>query len=462
MSATPEAVLASHAQLPPARIPQEARAAVAATLLDTLACMLAGQRSPECRALRAMQLARGGAPEASIVGVGQRVPAAAAALVNAALAHWNEWDDLHDDAIIHASAVIWPVLLATAQAANRDGPEAAAELVAAATIAFDLAAAIGSGLTPHAHSGWYATAPGGAIGAAAGAARLWGLDRDAIRSAMGLAATAAGLTRQPLLDRVNGKNALCAQTVQVAMTAVELARAGVIGTHNYLTGLYGFGALMAHGPASATYALDSLGSRFAVQSMSVKPWPCCRATHQSIDLALGLHAEDPGIGARIRSIEVRAPQPTWEMVGAPFEPGANPRVSAQFSIPYTMSLALQHGAVRLADFESQNILADEKTRAFAQRVRVVPFPLAPGEGMYDPPLGMTVQLEDGTQRELSIGKVKGSPAHPVTREDSDAKLADCAQGVLTSAQQADLRAAVAALDRNGLAPVLACLPQAAA
>jgi len=444
--------------LPVDRIPGAARDAVKATLLDTLACMLAGLRSPECRSLMRMQLSRGGAPEATIVGAGTRVPAAAAALANGALAHWNEWDDLHDEAIIHASAVIWPVLIASAQSAGRDTPATAGEVVAAAAIAFDVAAAIGTALTPYAHSGWYATAPGGAVGAAAGAARLWGLDAEGIRSAMALAATSAGLTRQPLLDRVNGKNALCAQTATVAMTAVELARAGVIGARHYLTGLYGFSALMAGGAAPPVRGLEALGERFAVQAMSVKPWPCCRATHQAIDLALGLQAREPGIAAQVRSIEVRAPHPTWEMVGSPFAPGPNPRVAAQFSIPYTMSVALRRGAVGLADFVADQVRTDRETADYARRIRVTPFPLQPGEGMYDPPLSMTIELDDGSRRELSIDQVKGSPAHPVTREDSDAKLADCARDVLSPAQQRALRDAVLALDRDGLAGVVACLP----
>lgn len=457
-----EEVLSEHAALRTDAVGDGALAAAKRTLLDTVACMVAGLRSPECQALRDLAERRGGAAESTIVGSERRVPASAAATCNAAQAHWYEWDDLHDGAIIHASAVIWPALLATAEAAGMDTAAAGSEVLAAAVVAYDIAAGIGNAVTPHAHFGWYATAPGGAVGAAAGAARLRALPTRGIRAAMGLAATSAGLNRQPLLDKVNGKNALCAQTVNGALFAVELAQAGIIGAQRFLTGDYGLVAMMAGGRGTAPVALADLGVRFAVEAMSAKPYPCCRATHQAIDLALQLRARRPDLAQSATAIRVRVPQPTFDMCGAPFAPGANPRVSAQFSIPYTVAVALLQGRVGLADFDAENVVANAPVHALAARVSVESFPLAPGQGQYDLPLTVTCTTRGGDTIALSTPLVKGSPEHPMSADDHRRKLLDCADGFLSRTAADDLQNAVDALDRDGLAPVMTLLRNARA
>jgi len=455
-----EDALAAHASLARERVPASARAAVKARLLDTLACMIAGMRSPECRRLIERQLARGGSPEATIVGCAVRVPAAAAAMCNAGLGHWMEWDDLDDAAISHTSAAMWPSILAAAEAGGRDDAAAGEELLVAAVAAYDIASAIGGPLGGYAHIGWWATAPGSMVGAAAAAARLMGLSPAAIASTMGLAATAAGLTRQPLIDKLNGKNALGVQATQAVMTALELASVGVTGARRYLTGDYGYNALLAAGRADPARAVAALGERFAVEAMSVKPFPCCRATHQAIDLALKLRDELPDAARRIERIEFEAPQPTFETCGAPFELGDNPRVSALFSIPYTVTLALHRGPPGLDDFDAERIRADRTLTEFARRVRVNAFALKPGEGMYDPPLAMKVTLSDGTTLARTTSVVKGSPAYPMTAAEMQAKLRGCAGSRMGGGDLARLVDAVDAIERDGLRPVMVLLRHA--
>ena len=452
-----EDALAAHALLARERVPASARAAVKARLLDTIACMIAGLRSPECGRLIDRQLARAGPQEATIVGCETRVPAGAAALCNAGLGHWMEWDDLDDIAVSHTSAAMWPAILAAAEAGGRDDAASGEELLAAAAAAYDIASAVGGPLGGYAHIGWWATAPGSMVGAAAAAARLMGLPAAGIASAMGLAATAAGLTRQPLIDKLNGKNALGVQATQAVMTALELAGVGVMGARRYLTGDYGYNALLAGGRADPARGVAALGERFAVEAMSVKPFPCCRATHQAIDLALKLRDELPDAARRIERIVFAAPQPTFETCGAPFELGDNPRVSALFSIPYTVTLALHRGPPGLDDFDAERIRADRVLAEFARRVRVDAFALKPGEGMYDPPLAMKVTLVDGSTLERSTAVVKGSPAYPMTAAEMQAKLSGCAGSRLREADLAQLVAAVDAIERDGLRPVMTLL-----
>lgn len=454
-----EWLLARHvAYLKPSHIPEAVADNACFRMTDTLACILAGLRSRECTRLAQTLASRGGAEESTAAGLATKVPVSSAAFLNAALAHWCEWDDLHDGAIIHASAAIWPVLLAVAEARELDGPEAMEEVIVAAVAAYDVAGRIGEVLTPISPNGWYSTSVACAAAAAAGAARLRGLPAEGILSSMGLAGTASALTRQPVLDRCSGKNALCAQTASVVTSSLELAAAGIAGARTFLTGDYGLARMLTCSAPSFGEALSDLGERFSVTEVSLKPYPCCRATHPSIDLALDARES---IGAdQIASIELSVCEPMYEVVGRPFEPGDNPRMAALFSIQYTVASALVHGRVDLDTFAPDAIASDTPVLELARRIDVKSYPIAHGTTMYEVPVTMALRLVDGRSEERSTVDVSGSPRKPVGQAAFERKLTACADGALDRVHAAQFRDRASSIRRIGLAPLMALLREA--
>ena len=154
-------------------IPSPARDAVSKMLIDTVGVILAGLKSKECQNLLDRYISWGGSEESSVAGSGKKLPAPAASFLGGVFAHWWEWDDTHDDSAVHASAVIFPTLLAAAETAKLDEGEAAGrEFVAATVAAFDVACQVGAALLPYYyHNGVMRTGVPGHIGAAAGAAK---------------------------------------------------------------------------------------------------------------------------------------------------------------------------------------------------------------------------------------------------------------------------------------------------
>ena len=433
-------------------IPPEIADSAVMRLGDTVVCMVAGLRSAECAALAEALRRRGGKEESTAIGVDRLLPAGSAALLNGALAHWCEWDDLHDGAIIHASAVIWPVLLAVAEAEGLDGRDGFDEVLAGAVAAYDVAGRIGEVLTPLSPNGWYSTSVACAAGAAAGAARLSGLKTEGILSAMGLAATACALLRQPILDRASGKNALCAQTASAIMTALDLAKAGISGARTFLVGDYGLSLMLTGQRAPFDAAVEDLGRRFSVAEISVKPYPCCRATHPSVDLALALREQADA--STIDRIEISVCEPMFEVVGRPFEPGDNPRMAALFSIPYTVASALIHGRVDLDTFDPACIEADHAARDLAGRIHVSARPIPPGTTMYQVPVALSATMKNGKEWSLSTTDVLGSPAKPLTTEAMSRKMASCAKGALSQDEAGELEKWALSVRQAGLAPVM--------
>ena len=442
-------------------IPSTARDAVSKMLIDTAGVILAGLKSQECRNLLARYISWGGAEESSVAGSEKRLPAPSASFLGGVFAHWWEWDDTHDDSAVHASAVIFPTLLAAAETAKMDEGEASGrEFVAATVAAFDVACQIGATLNPHYHNGVMATGVPGHIGAAAGAARLLGLGEDGILSAMGLAAEQAGLSRQPLADRVNGKNILCGLAAGQAIHSAFAAQAEIKGSPNFLTGRFGLNAIFAGGNADLEKGLADLGKKFSVNETSIKLYPSCRSTHPGLDLTFDMMADEPDLANRVNTIEVTSSKIVNQLVGAPFEAGDDPRVAAQFSIPYTLSVALKRGKIALSDFDPAQVTTDSAVLDMAKRVSVkTRTEEGPGANWWRP-YTVRMNLDDGSIREREVTALKGSLARPLTLEEQQAKLDEAGKDMLSPEQLVALADASRNIGTRGIAPVTRIMREA--
>jgi prepilin-type processing-associated H-X9-DG protein len=397
-------------------LPPEAVAATKYLLVDTIADMAASLRSPECLALRDRWAEMHGAGACSVVGKNHGLSAGSAAFLNGVFAHWFEWDDVHIPSILHASAVLFPTLLAAAEAGGlADDEDGGKEFIAACVGAFDVAARASEALVPHMHNGWMPTGSA-VIGAAGGAARLLGLGIEGIHSAMGIAASTMGVGRQPIKDMVNGKNVLCGLVAESAMRSAILAEQGILGAKGFLFGPFGANTLFADGHGSEETALAGLGERFSVSESSIKLYPCCQSTHGCIGATLEIRADTPDILEQVEKIDLRLPQRNFDLVGAPFRIGENPRVSAQFNVSFTVALALRNGAVRIDDFNDDAVRDADEVIALAARTDV---------GVNDEPgHQVRLRLKDGTFREATTTILKGDPRRPLNDTDRRTKLDD--------------------------------------
>lgn len=442
-------------------IPSPTRDAVSKMLIDTVGVILAGLKSKECQNLLDMYISWGGSEDSSVAGSGKKLPASSASFLGGVFAHWWEWDDTHDDSAVHASAVIFPALLAAAETAKLDeGESSGREFVAATVAAFDVACQIGATLNPHYHNGVMATGVPGHIGAAAGVARILGLGEDGILSAMGLAAEQAGLSRQPLADRVNGKNILCGIAAGQAIQSAFAAQAKIKGSPNFLTGKFGLNAIFAEGNADLEKGLSNLGKKFSVTETSIKLYPSCRSTHPGLDLIFDMMEDEPDLANRVKSVEVRTSKIVNQLVGAPFEAGNDPRVAAQFSIPYTLSVALKRGKIALSDFDPAQVTSDNAVLDMAKRVSVkTRTEEGPGANWWRP-YKVKMSLDDGSIREREVTALKGSLARPLTTEEQQAKLDEAGKDMLRPEQLVALADASSNIGTQGIAPVTKIMREA--
>ena len=175
-------------------LPEPVRALARQCVLDYLGVALAGADDPLVAILLDEVSEAGGAAQAGVIGHKARLPVLSAALVNGAIGHALDYDDVNLAMPGHPSVAILPGLLALAEERHSSGRDVIAAFVAG----YETACRIGMALRPgHYNLGFHATGTVGVFGAAAACARLLGLDAEATAQALGIAGTqASGLKSQ--------------------------------------------------------------------------------------------------------------------------------------------------------------------------------------------------------------------------------------------------------------------------
>lgn len=392
-------------------------------ILDAVGVGIAGSRHPRMAQVeQAMDLLGAGSKStspytATIWGSGYKVPWESAVLINAYQIFNQEFDSIHDRAVIHAMACLLPACIGYAEA---HGGVNGRDLIAAITVGLDVAIYIG--IAQRAPMAFFRPAMCGGLGAAAAVSKLAKLDEHQTRDAMGIAYSHLSGTMQA---HVEGSPAVGMQVgfnARAAVTACALAAAGFPGPHDFLQGPFGYFALFDFGQANWEAEQHAIGKDFQIAHMSHKPYPTGRATHGGIEGALILRSKHGFNGDDVESVIVRASALVVRLVGRPAVAGMDAGY-ARLCMAYGVATALCNGNVDLTDFSLAS-LQDPKRIDLAQRVRVLdngnPDPNAIGG-----PQEIEVKLHDGTLHKHSLTELLGHPERPLTYEQQDRKFAHC-------------------------------------
>ena len=328
-------------------LPDGLRDDVARRVLDLIGNSLAAHEEVSASAVTAVVRGWGGPPDATAIGTGLRVPAAAAALVNGTLAHSLDFDDTHLPSVLHPSASVVPAALAVAEATGASG----AAMLDAAGVGIEVAVRLGMGgydeklgNSEFFERGQHATSICGAVGAAVAAATVGGLGADGVAHAAGIAASmGSGLLEA---NRTGGtvKRVHCGWAAHAGVVAADLARHGLTGPPTVIEGRFGFLHAFCGDRADVDAVVDRLGEHWELPGIFFKPYPCNHFTHAGIDAALeirarGVHPDD------VEAIELGAPTAVLRTIGEPAAEKARPLSGyhAAFSGPYTVAAALTGG-----------------------------------------------------------------------------------------------------------------------
>ena len=388
--------------------------------------------------VRAMGLANG---NAGVFGDAARYSPTGAAFLNGALAHSLDFDDTHAAGSLHPGAPVIPAALAAGEMVGASGADVLAAIIAGYEVTCRVALALPAG--EHYDRGFHPTATCGAFGAAAAAARVFGLDAEGVAGAMGTVLSQCAGSLQFLANGAWTKRSQVGWAATNGLMAATLVREGFKGASEALEGKHGFMRAYAPNPKPER-AVQDLGVVFELMNTAVKPYPSCRYGHAGIDAALALRAANDLKPADITAIRLGLPKSGMLLIGAPPEKKANPLnvVDGQFSGPFVVAAALATGAM---GWDSYKLLNDPTIRALLPKV-VCEFDQAM-EDEFPTNMSAKLTIQAGNRTfEHAVIVPKGEPSNFLTEVELKAKFFGLTTTVLGGDRALALAEAVLAID----------------
>ncbi|RMF10428.1 MAG: MmgE/PrpD [Alphaproteobacteria bacterium] len=410
-----EAVLSFLESVDYGDIPASARESSKTFLLDTIAVGLSGATEPASRNVWRAVSRWGAGNEAIPIGLATAFPVPSAAAVSAFHIHCQEWDCVHEPAVVHAMSVLTGALSAFVQA---NSAITGRDLVMALCIGVDLAARLGMATT--APLRFFRPATAGLLGTTAALARLSGFKGEQFADAMGLAYSQVAGTMQA---HVEGSIALPLQvalSARAALTAVDLAREGLNGPHDSLEGPFGYFRLIEDGGDVESLVKD-LGERWCIGELSHKPYPSGRASHAALDAVNRFVVARQRDLSAISSIRLCAPPLIKRLIGRPYKPGMSVNY-ARLCLPYLICRLILDGRLDGGSFCDAKI----NDPRIADAAGMVQVELDDNRDLNAlGPQRLEITYTDGMREVIDIPTTKGAPGNPLSPEEQREKVIAC-------------------------------------
>lgn len=336
-----------------------------------------------------------------------------AALINGAASHFVEQDDLHNSSVLHPGTVVFPAVLAAAQAVGASGKD----LIAASVAGYECGVRVGEFLGRSHYRIFHTTGTAGKLAAAAGVAHILKLDADKMQHALGSAGTMAAGLWEFLRDAADSKQLHTAKAAADGLMAAYIARDGFTGGREIFEGKQGMAAGMSS-DADARWLTDGLGTRWATAETSFKFHASCRHTHPAADALLTLMQQHKLKADEVVKVTAHVHQGAIDVLG----PVTDPQTihQSKFSMGFVLALIATLGRAALADF-TDKALKNNELRSFHDRVTMVLDPEV--DGAYPRRwLGrVSVQTRDGRTLECRVDTPKGDPDNTLSRVELEDK-----------------------------------------
>ena len=407
------------------------------TLIDTLGCGTGAFDGEPASIARRMASRVQGDPPARILGTSQTTSVDLAAFANTALVRYLDCNDTYAArGTGHPSDMI-PAVLAMADG-HRAGGRAVITAIAVAYEAFCRLA----DKVPL--KGWD-QGMFVAVGAACGAGKILGLDRAAMGHAISIAITSGvplGVTRIGELSMWKG--CATAGAVRTAVFAAGLAAEGMTGPGAPFEGRDGLWQHLGLEPPKWE-RFGGGDESFRITDTSFKAYPAVVHTQGPIGLVLELRKQIPA--SQIQSIRVATYAEAVRRTAAEAEKwDPRTRETADHSIPYLVTAALQDGEVTPATFAPARI-QDPALRPLMKKLTVVEEPefsrRYPGEAC----TRVEVTTADGRRVAAETSHPKGHYRNPLTDGEVEWKFRGLASSALGPQGCDRVLAEVASLDR---------------
>ena len=397
--------------LSPAAVHEAKRA-----VLDWTGCALAGSTHPTVAILIKTYDQIGSTPEITVLGHrGKKLGLLDAPVANGQMGHVLDFDDTHlGGVILHTSTATLPALFALGERRKSSGRDVTVALAAA----FEAGIRAGQAAPRHHLGGWHLTGTLGTIAAAAGSARLTGLNGEQTTYALGIACTqAAGMQQNRGSDC---KSLHAGKSAYHGVLASMLASNGFNSSPEILEGSLGFTKVFSAAQQNGAIT-EGLGRSWMITGNGYKPYACGVVLHPLVDAMIEVSRKAGAPASDVARIEVQIHPDVIRITGVD-QPGTG--LMSKFSANHAASVAYIDKAGGITQFTNERS-ADAGVQALRRLITVKPvasFRLDQSAA--------TVWTKSGAMHEARIEHATGTVSNPLSDQQLREKFHGNAEPVI--------------------------------
>lgn len=333
------------------------------SLQDYLAVTSAGAKFQSNKIKKYITFAQPEKGDFTVVGTKQCLALKEAIFLNGLNSHALDFDDGTNSGIIHLGSPIFSLLLPLAQRHDIKIDD----MLKAAIIGYEASYTMAASIQPgHKELGYHATGTCGVLGATIAASYMLNFTEEERFQAFATACVSATGMLKVLDDGSELKPYNVAKTALLALTSIQIAKAGFKGHPDPLGGNRGYLKMMT-GKEDVELKSVLLNGTYAIQKSYTKPYASCRYTHPSVEAAILLKNKYKLSPDDVERIDIK----TYSLAVAGHDhtdiPGS---YSAKMSIPYSTAAGLIYGKAGLEEFSEERV-KDSCTLELAKKVHVV-------------------------------------------------------------------------------------------
>lgn len=400
-------------------LPQSAIDRAKQLVLDSIGCGIGGAKTRVGKIYlqTARQLA--GSGNSTVLGADQTMPPAFAAFTNAGLINAMDYDDTGPTG--HPGSTT----ISSALAMGEKGQVTGKDFLTAVVVGYEVLTIVGIGIQPtwERYSKVHGIGTHQTFGSFSAAAKLLDLSSEKVLNGLGIAASLAPVPHAGKFGWDNPPLAFVKDNVawpsKAGIHATMLADQGFLGSRDIFDGEKGFWIMAGSDQSSLPQSIKKLGD-FVITKTSIKPYPCCRWIHPSLDATQKIIERADLKPSDIERIEVHS----VSFVANNFrEVEPETMVDAEFSVPYCISSLIHE--TPLSEWHADHNLQDKDILDLASKVQLYERQEFQKAYLQDRKEGRTpsfipskimIKQKDGQELEQIVQYAKGGIKNPLPTE----------------------------------------------
>ena len=398
------------------------------SILDGLGLALAGSRA-ESGSISRRYVEQAGVTtgNATIIGSAQKTSPRFAALLNGISIHADDFDDTQLAAakdrvyglLIHPTVPVLPAIFALAEQRRVTGKD----WMLAYHVGAEVECKIAEAIAPrHYQDGFHTTGTCGSFGSAAACAKLLNFDLPKTLNTFGLAASQSGGLRENFGTMTKPFQA--GHSAESGLVSAELVALGWTAAEQILEADRGFFHAFG-GSYNPSAIMDRLGKpwTFASPGVSLKPYPSGSLAHPAMTELARLIEANKIQAAQVEKVDIGA---NHNMTTTLLHHQPKTGLEAKFSMEFCLAILLLEGKAGLGQF-SDKVVARPDVREMIRRINFYVDPEAESAGYDKMTSILKIHLKDGRVITGRADFGKGSPANPMSFDETATKFRGCAE-----------------------------------